>query len=175
MVHRLTRAYDGLLNAMAALAAASMPVMALAVTYEVVMRYVFNDPTIWAVDLSEYIMLYATFLAAPWLVREGGHIRIEALLSLLSPRNQHMLGVVAAIISAAVAAVLCWQGLDATLDAYTRGVIIARSWRVPRWIVWALIPVGSFFITIEFIRVAVRSWRAARVGAAMARAYERPF
>jgi C4-dicarboxylate transporter DctQ subunit len=158
--------YDRLINTLAGIGAVGMLGMALYISYEVVMRYFFNNPTIWAGDLSEYTLLWGTFLAAPWLVREGGHVSLDTVTHRLSPTVQHRLGVISSIIAAAVCVVLLWQGLDATLDAYTRGQIIARSWQVPRWIVWAAIPVGSLFLTIEFIRAAVRSARAVRDEAA---------
>ena len=157
MLNRLVGAYDRLLDGMAAIAAAGTVLSALWITYEVIMRYFFNNPTIWAIDLTEYTLLWGTFLAAPWLLREGGHVRLEMLLDRLSPRTRHVCGVVSSLVGAAVCAVLLWQGLDATLDAFTREQYIARSWRVPRAAVWAIIPVGSFFLTIEFIRLAIRS------------------
>lgn len=152
--------YDRLINALAGIGALGMLGMALWITYEVVMRYVFSSPTIWAGDLSEYTMLWGTFLAGPWLAREGGHVSLDTLTSHLSPRRQRWLGIVASLVSAAVCAVLVWQGVDATVDAFNRGQMIARSWQVPRWLVWSAIPVGSFFMLIEFLRAAVRNARA---------------
>ena len=154
--------YDRFLQGLAALGAVIMALMALWISYEVIMRYFFQNPTIWASDLAEYAMLYSTFLAAPWLVRTNGHVRVELLLDKLNERQQHVLGVVTSLLAAAVCAVLCWQGLDATIDAAQRGQMIARSWQVPRAAVWGIIPFGSFFLTIEFLRAAVRSAHAAR-------------
>jgi TRAP-type C4-dicarboxylate transport system permease small subunit len=164
MVGRLARGYDRLLDGMAALGAAAMLLMALCITYEVVMRYVFNRPTIWAADLSEYALLYSTFLAAPWLVREGGHVRIDTLLIRLTPSQRHVLNLITCVLAAGVCMVLLWQTLDATLATFARGHMVARAWQVPRAAVWAIMPVGSFFLTLEFLRAAIRSARAARSG-----------
>ncbi len=169
MLGRLGRGYDRLIDAMAVVAGAGMALMALWITYEVITRYFFNNPTVWATDLSEYMLLYGTFLAGPWLVREDGHITIDLLLTRLTPRQRHVLGAVSALIGAAVMAVLCWQGLEATLDAFTRGQMIAKTWRVPRAAVWAVIPFGSFFLVVEFIRAAVRSVHASRDELALSR------
>jgi TRAP-type C4-dicarboxylate transport system permease small subunit len=61
----LSRAYDRLIVAMAYLAGLLIIGMSLWISYEVVARYVFLRPTIWAADLSEYTLLWSTFLAAP--------------------------------------------------------------------------------------------------------------
>jgi TRAP-type C4-dicarboxylate transport system permease small subunit len=153
----VVRIYDRLLDSMAAIGAAAMSLMAVWISFEVVMRYFFNSPTIWAIDLAEYALLWGTFLAAPWLVRQDGHVRVESLLMHLNLRQQHTLGMLTAILSAAVCIVVFWQGLDATLEAFNRQQVIARSWRVPRALVWSVIPLGSLFLTIEFIRAAARS------------------
>lgn len=162
MSNRFIALYDRLLDGMAALGATMMVLMSLWVTYEVIARYVFNNATIWAVDLSEYALLWATFLASPWLVRQGGHVQIESLLDRISPRQRHALGVFSSLVAAGVALVMLWQGLDATIEAFTRGQMVARSWRVPRFAVWMIIPFGCFFLVIEFVRAAVRSAHATR-------------
>lgn len=53
-----------------------IPLM-LGTTYEVIVRYVFNSPTIWAYDLS--YMLYGShfMLGAGYTLLKGGHIRTD--------------------------------------------------------------------------------------------------
>jgi TRAP-type C4-dicarboxylate transport system permease small subunit len=147
---------------MAALGAAMIVLMALWITFEVIARYAFNAPTIWVTDLSEYTMLYATFLAAPWLVREGGHVQVDFLLSRLSPRQQHALAVATCLLAAAASSVLLWQSIEATWDTFSRNQHMARAWAIPRWTILAIIPVGSFFLVIEWLRAAIRAAQATR-------------
>lgn len=161
-MRRVSTAYDRLINAMAVAGASVLVLMAFWISYEALMRRFLNAPTVWVNDLSEYSLLWVTFLGAPWLVREGGHVQIDILLVRLSPRQRALLGVVGAAVAAVASAVLLWQGIDATLDAFRRGQSMARTWAVPRWLVWSIIPVGSFFLLIEWLRAAVRCWRAAR-------------
>ena len=63
--HTLGRAWDSLLNGFAYVAGLLVVTVTFAVLYEVVARYFFNSPTIWAVDLTEYSLVYITFLAPP--------------------------------------------------------------------------------------------------------------
>jgi TRAP-type C4-dicarboxylate transport system permease small subunit len=152
--------YDRVIDGMAALGAAMIVLMALWITYEVIARYAFNAPTIWVTDLSEYTMLYATFLAAPWLVREGGHVQVDILVSRLSTRHQHALRVITCLLAAAASAVLLWQGVEATWDTFSRNQHMARAWAIPRWTILVIIPLGSFFMVLEWLRAAVRAGRA---------------
>ncbi|MBI4590857.1 MAG: TRAP transporter small permease subunit [Candidatus Rokubacteria bacterium] len=48
--------------------------------YEVVARYLFNAPTTWILDVSIYLTMGATFLAAGHTLRAGAHIRMDLKL-----------------------------------------------------------------------------------------------
>lgn len=62
--------------------------MVLALCYEVVVRYFFESPTIWAYDVT--YMLYGTLfmLGAAYTLERGGHIRTDSFYGKWSPRRQ---------------------------------------------------------------------------------------
>jgi C4-dicarboxylate transporter DctQ subunit len=47
------------------------------VGYEVIMRYVFNAPTLWTFDITIFLIIYAAFLGSAFTLREGKHVRLE--------------------------------------------------------------------------------------------------
>jgi C4-dicarboxylate transporter DctQ subunit len=42
----------------------------------------------WSFDVAEYSLFFITFLGAPWVLREEGHITVDILVARLSPSNQ---------------------------------------------------------------------------------------
>ncbi len=66
----------------------------LVMTYEVVMRYLFNSPTMWAYETSMMIggTMYA--LAFSYTHRHHGHIRIDIFYANLSPRKKAIIDVI---------------------------------------------------------------------------------
>lgn len=158
---RLVAAWEKLIAALAFLGALLMGAMALWITYEVLMRYFLESPTFWAVDLSEYAMLWAAFLAAPWVLRREGHVRVEVFVEKMGPGRQRRLGVVTSALGALVCAIMAWQGGATVWDFYARGILVAREWQVPQWVVYLVIPLGSALLTVEFVRRAGRYLRAA--------------
>jgi TRAP-type mannitol/chloroaromatic compound transport system permease small subunit len=64
-----------------------IPLM-LALTWEVIARYVFHAPTVWAYDTS--YMLYGShfMLGAGYTLLKGGHIRTDIFYQNWSPRTQ---------------------------------------------------------------------------------------
>jgi TRAP-type C4-dicarboxylate transport system permease small subunit len=61
----------------------------LCVQYQVIGRYLFNDTPTWAEALALLLVLYVTALGVSVGVRDGGHIGMESLISLLPPAWQH--------------------------------------------------------------------------------------
>ena len=63
-------------------------ILTLGTCYEVMMRYLFNDPTSWAFDLS-YLMYGAVFyMAGAYALSRGGHVRADMFYRKWRPRTQ---------------------------------------------------------------------------------------
>jgi TRAP-type C4-dicarboxylate transport system permease small subunit len=54
-----------------------MAVMATLVFTNVITRYIFNFSIIWAEELSQYLMIWITYLGAGLALREGRHVAVE--------------------------------------------------------------------------------------------------
>lgn len=160
-MRRLVALYDRLIEALAFLSALVLGAMAVWVTYEVIARKLFRAPTIWAVDLSEYTLVWTTFLAAPWVLRCGGHVTIDLVVDTLAPVARRRLDVAMSSLGAVICAVYAWNTAASVIEFYERELIIRHLWEVPQYIPYIAIPVGTALLTIEFIRRAL----AQRAGA----------
>lgn len=126
-------------------------VMILSVSYSVIGRRFFGLPGAWAVELSEYIMLYITFLAAPWVLKLSGHVRVDVFISLLRPRIQNILNVLTTILAAVAFLVLFRYSLEVAIESYQRGVVLRRIIQVPEYLLLFVIPLGSLFLFLRLI------------------------
>ena len=72
--------------------------MILSTSYEVVARYFFNAPTVWA--HQTVMILGGVYLALSWgwIHKRHGHVNIDILLKLLSPRGQAIMNVVCGLL-----------------------------------------------------------------------------
>ena len=160
----VNRIFDRMLAALAVVAAVITLYLVLSVDFEVIMRYVFNRPTRWVVDFTEYALVYILFLAMAWALSREGHVKVDILLSMLPARKQRMLNIITSVAGAVGCAVFFWVTMWMTLDAFREGILLLRATIVPRGPIWMVMPIGSFFLTIQFVR---RAWVFAR-GAAPA-------
>ena len=77
VLRRLASVQDKLSRAGFILAACILAFISIAYCYEVVSRYFFNAPTIWASPLVSYALCLTIFLALPDLARRGLQISID--------------------------------------------------------------------------------------------------
>lgn len=61
--------------------------------YEVVSRYIFNAPTIWAYDMTYMFAGTLFMLGAPFALRQGSHVRVDFLLAGVGPRWQALVDI----------------------------------------------------------------------------------
>ena len=95
-------------------------VMTLGVSFEVFMRYMFNNPTSWAFDVT-YIMYGALFMmGGAYALSRDGHVRADFLYRLWRPKTQATVELVLYII-------FFFPGVLALIFAGWR--YAARSWR----------------------------------------------
>ncbi len=126
--------------------------MMLIIVYDVIMRYFFNKPTVWVQVVSEYLLVYICFLAAAWILRNGGHIRIGLLIDSLKPRNQALMNSITTTIGTLVCLTLLWQSSERLWKLIREGTQPLLVFSFPDWTIYIVIPVGSLLLTIHFAR-----------------------
>ena len=134
----------------------------LAVSTGVFMRYFIGIPLTWAIDVSAILLLYVTFLAAPWLLREDGHVKMDLLVSRLNPRYQSFLNIFTSIIGLIIFATITWYGAKSTWIHYETGFWMPTALETPKYLILVIIPAGSCLVFIQFIRRTHRLLRNVR-------------
>ena len=119
---------------------------------DVLLRYSLNCPIHWMLEITEYIMLYIPFLGAALVLKEEGHIRVDLLINRFSPKKKNWINIITSLIGGIVMLIYTFFGLQVTLDAFKRGIPSLESLRTPVFLIIMIIPIGSFFFTIQFIR-----------------------
>ena len=134
--------------------------------YEVFMRYVLNNPTSWAFDMS-YVMYGALFyMAGAYTLSRGGHIRGDVFYRLWRPRIQATVELVLYIIfffPGVIALVVAgWAyGLDA---AHLKEVSVNSPAGVPVWHLKLLIPFGAALLAVQGVAEVMRCMMCLRDG-----------
>jgi len=155
----LNQAFDALLTFCAMAAATLLGAAAFAVCGDVVVRLFGIGSWVWATELTEYGLMAATFLGAPWVLRESAHVRVDFVVAALGGRGQAAAHWLANLLGLALCAGVLYFATLAMLRSFSAGSIIYQQFFVPEW--WTLAPMPFCFLlmTFEFVRRVVRLWR----------------
>ncbi|MBP1849599.1 TRAP transporter small permease [Rhizobium halophytocola] len=139
-------------QALAALAKLLIGAMILIVIADVVIRNLDLKPISWGVSVSEYILLYVTFLPMPWLVHNKGHVFVEFLRNLLPPGGRAVLEKVVYLVCVALCLVLGFIAVTSLIGTAASGEYETRSFDMPKWAVFLPMAIGFFVSAIEWLR-----------------------
>lgn len=152
----LDRLFDRVLLALAWLAAAIFAAIALAIPVNVVLRNGFGTAIYGLLELIEYGLLAATFLAAPWVLAKNAHVSVDLVVSALGPGWRRLFEALANLTGAAVSAVFLWYALEAAARSMARGSMVRASFIFPEWWLLSIAPLAMALILVEFLRRLLR-------------------
>ena len=148
---RLSEWYGRLLNALVVVACLLLLVMTVMIGADVVSRNVGGGGVAVSNEFSEDILYLMTLLAAPWLLRQGQHIRVDIILRALPVRAAWVLEWVGDTVGFFCCLYFVWYGLLITAASYTAGSVNIKTLVTPEWWTLAPLPLGFALLGIEFI------------------------
>ncbi|MEM6487668.1 MAG: TRAP transporter small permease [Pseudomonadota bacterium] len=149
--------FDTLIRALAWAGAALFALAGAMLFYEVVARYFFNAPTIWAAELSQLALIWGTLVAMPWCLAARRHIAVDALAVLLPDGLRRGTEAAAMLAVAAFAAIVTWYGGDIFADSFVRGRTTGSMLDLPTWLAELPVPLG---FALLFVQALVETRRA---------------
>lgn len=173
----LLRAIDRLSMAAGYLVSALVPLMILSLVYEVVSRYFFNAPTLWAQDISIFLFGYIGLLGGAMVMKERAHINVDLFYARMSARARAGCDVATGLISMfflVLVVVYCW---DAGMDAIRHGLRRPTDWAPPVGHFFLAVAVGGFLLLVQTFAHWLRSLHLLLTGRGLpddATAAERP-
>jgi TRAP-type C4-dicarboxylate transport system permease small subunit len=146
--------------------------MGLILGYEVVCRYFFNAPTIWAQETATYLYMWTMLAAASYTLQEGTHVSVDLVLERVPTRVRSLLEAVTGSIGAVFCAIVSLQAYEMISATVRFGKLSATPLRVPLWIPQSALFMGFVLLTFQFAflatdRIAVLADRERRGGASV--------
>jgi TRAP-type C4-dicarboxylate transport system permease small subunit len=121
------------------------------VFHEVVVRYAFNSPTLFSVEISEYLLVFVAFISAGWVLKEDRHVRMLAVINLLPEKARLCADILTSFGVMIFCGILAWKGGQTTIMAYTGDYHSSSLLNFPLWIPYSLIPLGAIILGFQYI------------------------
>ena len=131
-------------------------IMTAVTTTEVVGRYVFDHPTIWAWPLNRQIFGLFILVAGAYTMSKDGHIRIEIFYDHFPPRIKMIARLITLCCFVIFMGVLLWQASWMGLNSLKMGEKITGAFRMPLYPFKLLIPIFVFLFLLQGIAVICR-------------------
>jgi len=133
------------------LASAMVLIMTLLIGTDVGLRNAGLGGIAWSNEASEYMLYLITLLSAPWLLRQGKHIRIDIVLRALPPRIGWALEWVGDLLGLLCSLYFVWYGMKVLVASYLAGSISIKTLILPEWWLLAPMPLAFIAVSIEFV------------------------
>ncbi|MDR1246214.1 MAG: TRAP transporter small permease [Clostridiales Family XIII bacterium] len=121
----------------------------LAVFFATLSRYMFNKPFAFLIDYSAYSLLYITFLSAPWLYKNKGHVNIELITDYFPAKFKRNWYGVLDIVVIIIAVVMFTVSFNLTKSNIINNIRVADFLDTPKWLLIVPIPVSMVVLAFQ--------------------------
>ena len=126
-------------------------ILVLLVNFEILMRYVFDSPTMWGTEFQLFVYAGLCMMSLSYSLSRGSHARVEIFLIKLSSRKRNIIEALCYLIFfLPFAYVILKYGIHFALESWAKKETSAWSgWQPPIYHVKTFIPIGAFFLLLQ--------------------------
>jgi C4-dicarboxylate transporter DctQ subunit len=154
-VKSILRTYDWLITALAVLAGAVVAIIFVLIVLDVAWRELAGGSFAFTLGVVEYGLLYFTLLAAPYLVRQKGHVFIEAMVVRFPRGLRRALEIIVYLLCIAATLVFAYFSLVLLMEKIQSGTLDIRGIDFPSWVIVAPLAPCYLLVALEFLRFLI--------------------
>jgi TRAP-type C4-dicarboxylate transport system permease small subunit len=122
----------------------------LLVSYDVAMRYFFNEPQVFVDEVASFLEVLVVFGGAAYTFRAGGHVRVDLVTGRLRPGARAWLRALTLALAVVFLAVVIWVTAQSAVTAWRYGRVSAVM-LYPLWLPMAVIPAGLALLGLAML------------------------
>ncbi|WP_323001429.1 TRAP transporter small permease subunit [Denitromonas sp.] len=119
--------------------------------YEVIMRYIFNQPTIWVHESCFLLFGMQYLLAGAYTLLTGGHVRVDVLYIKLPPRGRVGMDIFTSVFFFIFAIALLGTSWGFFMSSYGMGETTVETWGIQYWPVKGMMVLGAVLLLLAGI------------------------
>lgn len=124
--------------------------------WEIVMRYFFNAPSLWAYEISLFMYGGYIVLGGAYTHMAGGHVNVDIIWGRLPPRGRALLDVLTSCFAFLFLGVLFWVSLERTIQSWQIGETTMSHWKPIYYPLRTTLPVGCFLFLMQVVAKLIR-------------------
>jgi TRAP-type C4-dicarboxylate transport system permease small subunit len=116
----------------------------------VVVRYVFNQTTIWQTDFVTFSLVAATFIGSPYLLLTRGHVNVDILPHYVSGRPRFALALFSVLVALAFCSLMTVLTFQFWYESWENRWVSESMWRARLWIPYGAMPIGLGLSSLQY-------------------------
>lgn len=123
---------------------------------EVIRRYLFNSPTVWANELTQMSFGVYVVLSGGYVLRWGGHANVDIFYIKLSAKRKAIIDIITFPLFLMFCGMILLYGGSLAWESLSRLEHSLSAWHPPLYPVKLMIPTGAFLLLLQGIVKLVR-------------------
>jgi len=151
----LVKVYNFVLTGLAVLSGIAIFSAFIMIVIDVMMRITGFSPPAFTIAIVEYILLYFTMMAAPWLVRIKGHVFIDAVTQFFPPLVKKFAAKLVYVLCICSSSIFCYFSATLLWEAWVDGTLDVRGIDIDLWLLFLPMPICFCLVAVEFFRFLI--------------------
>ena len=120
-------------------------------SFEVIARYLFNSPTIWAMDMSLQFLCALGALGGAYALLFNQHVRVDVFWGSWSDKKRAVVDLCTSVLFFIYMCFMVYQTITMAQDSWTFQERMASVFAPPLYYVKTLIPIGAILLLLQGI------------------------
>lgn len=113
-------------------------------------------PSLWTLEMAQFVMVAYYILGGPYAWQMGGHVRMDLFYARQSPRRRALWDAFTVLAVMLYLAVLIWGSIDATVYSFTYAERSPTAWRPYLWPIKVIMVVGFTLMLLQAVASLIR-------------------
>ena len=132
---------------------------AIVMLYDVISRYIFESPSLYASYAAAFLMLGAVFLGTAYALQAGGHVNVEIFVDKMKPLPQKVVLTIGYLFSMVFVLFLSRASLTFAMRAYANKWGAQGNLPIPSVILYGIMFVGTALLFITLLFTIIEVWK----------------
>lgn len=138
--------------------------LVVVILFEILARYLFNRPTIWAHETAQMIYGAYVILLGAYVLQRGGHVNVEILYGRFRPRTRAIIDLFTWLLFFYFCGLLLWKGGEMAWGSLLVRETEPTSFAPPVYPIKMMIPLGALLILLQGLGKFIRNLTLAITG-----------
>ena len=134
------------------------------IVYEIIVRYFFNSPTIWAHEISQMVYGAYVILLGGYLQQRNGHVNVDILYQRFKPRTRAMIDLFTWLLFFCFSGVLLVKGWEMAWASFLYRETDSTAFAPPIYPLKMMIPLGALLLLLQGLVRYIADLRLAITG-----------